>query len=132
MSARGAAARSRPRGQAQTAPARPRLRPAEPARRSRAARRPARAPRRAQIRWGRLLIPIIAIVLAGIVWVNVAKIALTNETSRVVERSRLLDAETSRLKAEVEDANATLAARAERQLGMRSPGDGGRIILDAP
>jgi hypothetical protein len=39
-----------------------------------------------------LLIPLAALLLGGIVWLNVAKLAVTTETTRVVERSRAAEA----------------------------------------
>ena len=61
--------------------------------------RPVRAARRrGRLRLGRLAIPLVALVLGGIVWVNVAKLTLTNETGQVIERARSVEAETARLK----------------------------------
>jgi hypothetical protein len=111
-------------------------RAAAPARaRPRARPRPAgpRAVRagRARVRWGRVAIPVIALVLAGIVWVNVAKLTLTHETGRVVERARSVEAETARLKSRFEQRNATVIARAEKRLGMVSPPSDAVTYLDA-
>jgi len=44
-----------------------------------------------------LLIPLAALLLGGIVWVNVAKLSLTTQTTEVVERARAVEAENSRL-----------------------------------
>ncbi len=70
------------------------------------------------MRLGRLAIPIVALVLGGIVWVNVAKLTLTHETGQVIERARSVEAETARLKSRFEQRNATVIARAEKRLGM--------------
>ena len=115
-----------------TAPAparpRPRTRPA-----SRPARpRPARAgSRRTRVRLGRLAIPLVALVLGGIVWINVAKLTLTHETGQVIEQARSVEAETARLKSRFEQRNATVIARAEKRLGMVSPPSSEVTYLDA-
>jgi hypothetical protein len=119
------------RAAARTAPAparpRPRARPA-----SRAGRpRTARARRRTRVRLGRLTIPVVALVLGGIVWINVAKLTLTHETGRVIERARSVEAETARLKSRFEQRNATVIARAEKRLGMVSPPSSEVAYLDA-
>jgi hypothetical protein len=80
---------------------------------------------------GRLAIPLIALVLGGIVWVNVAKLTLTHETGQVIERARSVEAETARLKSRFEQRNATVIARAEKRLGMVSPPSSEVTYLDA-
>ena len=133
MSAR-AAARPRP-GSARAltggaaraaAPARARpTRPAEaPPRRPRpagAARRAGRAPARPRIRLGLLVIPLVALVLGGIVWVNVAKLSLTNATGQTIERARSVEAETARLKARLDQREANVMRSAQKRLGMETP-----------
>ena len=111
-----------------TAPAPSRSRP-----RARPAPRPARPrhARRGRVRLGRLAIPIVALVLGGIVWVNVAKLTLTHETGQVIERARSVEAETARLKSRFEQRNATVIARAEKRLGMVNPPSGSVTYLDA-
>jgi hypothetical protein len=108
-----------------TAPATPRARPRP------AGPRSARARPRARVRWGRLAIPLIALVLGGIVWVNVAKLTLTHETGQVIERARGVESETARLKSRFEQRNATVIARAEKRLGMVSPPSDAVTYLDA-
>jgi hypothetical protein len=73
---------------------------------------------RARIRPGLLLIPFIALLLAGIVWINVSKLAFTAETGRVVERARQVEAQNVRLKAQLDRVNATVVDRAQERLGM--------------
>jgi hypothetical protein len=114
-----------------TAPA-----PARPRPRARPAARPARSRstrggRRARVRLGRLAIPLIALVLGGIVWINVAKLTLTHETGQVIEQARSVEAETARLKSRFEQRNATVIARAEKRLGMVSPPSSEVTYLDA-
>ena len=111
-----APSRSRPR-------ARPAPRPARP--------RAARPRGRRRVRLGRIAIPIVALVLGGIVWINVAKLTLTHETGQVIERARSVEAETARLKSRFEQRNATVIARAEKRLGMVDPPSGSVTYLDA-
>ena len=66
------------------------------------------------MRLGRLAIPLIALVLGGIVWINVAKLTLTHETGQVIEQARSVEAETARLKSRFEQLNATRASPAPR------------------
>jgi hypothetical protein len=101
-----------------TRPAGPRPRP-----------RPVPARRRG-IRLGPLIIPLIAIVLGGIVWVNVAKLALTNETGKVIERARVVEGQTARLKSDLEQRDAAVRRNAQAKLGMVSPEPDSVIYLD--
>lgn len=97
--------------------------------------RRARAPRRLplpRLRLGLLIIPIIALLLAGIVWINVSKLAFTAETGRVVERARALEAQNLRLKAQLDRANATVIDRAQDRLGMGMPLDSSVTLLTVP
>ena len=82
------------------------------------------------MRLGRLAIPLIALILGGIVWVNVAKLTLTHQTGQVIERARTVEAETARLKSRFEQRNATVIARAEKRLGMVSPASDAVTYLD--
>lgn len=117
------------------APARPRTRPAaapEPRRRRPAAARPRprAVPLAARLRNPRLLIPLIALILGGIVFVNVAKLSLTNQTGQVIERARSIESETARLKATLEAKNASVRLNAQRRLGMVEPAPGAVGYLD--
>ena len=103
-----------------------------------------RAPRRAQwgraarprlrlrprVRLGPLVIPIIALVLGGIVWVNVAKLALTNETGKVMERSRAVEAQTARLQSQLDQLDARVRENAMKRLGMVMPSGDSVTYLD--
>ena len=127
---RGAAAPSRTSAEPRrrTAPApqpRPRPRPAP-----RAAPRRAARPR-ARVRLGRVAIPLIALVLAGIVWVNVAKLTLTNQTGQVIQRARSVESETARLQSALEQRNARVSQNAQRRLGMESRSGDSLTYLDA-
>jgi hypothetical protein len=84
------------------------------------------------VRLGRLAIPLIALVLGGIVWVNVAKLTLTSETGRVIERARSVQAETARLKSRLEQKKATVIERSGRKLGMELAPTGEVTLLRRP
>lgn len=101
-----------------------------PAARPRPRPRPvARPRRRTRARLGPLVIPIIALVLGGIVWVNVAKLALTNDTGKVMERSRGVEAQTARLQSQLDQLDARVRENAMKRLGMVMPsGDSVRYL----
>jgi hypothetical protein len=82
------------------------------------------------VRLGPLVIPIIAIVLGGIVWVNVAKLALTNETGKVMERSRGVEAQTARLQSRLDQLDARVRDNAMKRLGMVMPSGDSVTYLD--
>ncbi len=111
------AARPQPRPGARPQP-RPRPRPV------------ARPRRRSRVRLGPLVIPIIALVLGGIVWVNVAKLALTNDTGKVMERSRGVEAQTARLQSQLDQLDARVRENAMKRLGMVMPSGDSVTYLD--
>lgn len=118
MSARAARAATAP------APSRPRREHAPPHRAPERVPAPRRrsAPRaRPRVRLGMLVIPLIALLLGGIVWINVSKLAFTAETGRVVEQARVAEAENVRLRAQLDRAEATVVDRAQLRLGMGLP-----------
>ncbi|HTI34392.1 MAG TPA: hypothetical protein VL422_11990 [Miltoncostaea sp.] len=120
--ARGAAAparSARPQPRPDTRP-RPRPRP----------RAVPRSRRRTGVRLGPLVIPIIALVLGGIVWVNVAKLALTNDTGKVMERSRAVEAQTARLQSQLDRLDARVRENAMKRLGMVMPSGDSVTYLD--
>ena len=132
-----ATARARTAGPA-TAP-RPRSRPAaapapRPRRAAPAAPRPRPRPRavttQARLRSAWVVIPLIAVILGGIVFVNVAKLSLTNRTSQVIERARSVESETARLKATLDAKDAAVRASAQERLGMVEPALGEARYLD--
>lgn len=107
----------------QAAPAPVRPRPASSPRPRPADRRAAsaRARARPRPRLGVLVIPLIALVLGGIVWVNVARLSLTNRTGQTIERARSVEAESARLKARLDQREAFVIRNAQRALGMEMP-----------
>jgi hypothetical protein len=62
-----------------------------------------------------LLIPLIAVLLGGIVWVNVAKLSLTTRTTEVVKRSRAVEAENSRLEGKLAAQEGQIQNLARKQ-----------------
>jgi hypothetical protein len=124
----GAGTATRSRAAAPAAAPRPRR---APSRRAAPRTGAARAPR-PRIKLGFLIVPLIALLLAGVVWVNVAKLALTTETGRVVDRARSVEAETVRLKGRLEQQDGAVNARARDQLGMVDPPSQSLVILDVP
>lgn len=124
MSTRAGAARAR------GAPARdqrPRARQRPRAVRSAPRRSARRAP---AVRPAMILIPLIALLLAGMVWVNVAKLNVTNHTGQVIERSREVQFETARLRADLAQRDGAVADRAAGRLGMVQGSSEGTIYLD--
>lgn len=96
---------------------RPRQRPRGPA--STRRRRPARS--RASGRTfprGLALLGLVAVLLGGIVWINVAKLDLATETGRVIDQSRAVQVETVTLRGQLERRDGQVQTRAEEQLGM--------------
>ncbi|MGD9571780.1 MAG: hypothetical protein AB7V62_07860 [Thermoleophilia bacterium] len=114
-----------------TAPAR-RHAPARDRHEARPRTRPRAVPRRTiqRRRLGLLIIPLIALVLGGIVWINVAKLTLTNETGKVIERARVVEGQTARLKSDLEQRNAAVRRNAQNKLGMVSPEPDSVTYLD--
>lgn len=82
------------------------------------------------MRLGPLVIPIIALVLGGIVWVNVAKLSLTNDTGKVMERSRGVEAQTARLQSQLDQLDARVRENAMKRLGMVMPSGDSVTYLD--
>ena len=124
----GPATVPRPRPTAAPAP-RPRPRRAAPdAPRPRP--RPRAVPTQARLRSAWVVIPLIAVILGGIVFVNVAKLSLTNRTSQVIERARSVESETARLKATLDAKDAAVRASAQERLGMVEPALGEARYLD--
>ena len=128
MSTRATARQAAPPARAARPQARPSFRPhGRPRPRPRAV---PRSRRRSRYRLGPLVIPIIALVLGGIVWVNVAKLALTNETGKVMERSRAVEAQTARLQSQLDQLDARVRENAMKRLGMVMPSGDSVTYLD--
>ncbi|MEW6582386.1 MAG: hypothetical protein AB1416_06465, partial [Actinomycetota bacterium] len=71
------------------------------------------------LRLGLLVVPLVALFLGGVVWVNVAKLSLTTQTAAVVERARAVEAENAQLEARLARQKARVMSQA-RARGMES------------
>ncbi len=123
MSPRGGAAPAlRPAFRPAPAPAprpRPRLVPPPP-RRSRVQRLQLHGVRLAWV-----AIPLIAILLGGVVWVNVARLNLTTQTGRTVDMYDQSQSDILKLRAKLAEKDGQVVAQAAKRLGMvQAPGIG--------
>ncbi len=123
MSTRGAAAPAlRPAFRPTPAPAprpRPRLVP-PPSRRNRLQRLQLHGVRLAWV-----AIPLIAILLGGVVWVNVARLNLTTQTGRTVDMYDQSQSDILKLRAKLAEKDGQVVAQAAKRLGMvQAPGIG--------
>ncbi len=101
---------------------RPRPRPqAVPA----ARRRP-----RIRVRLGLAVIPVVAILFAGVVWLNSAKLALTKQQGQVARSSVLVREELSALKSQQAQSDSRVTKAAEL-MGMIQPTSGDWTYLPA-
>ncbi len=112
MSSRGAAARDHvARPQAQP---RPRTRPTE------VRSRPRRRRSRLRIRLGLLSIPLVALLFAGVVYINSAELALVKRQGEVVRETARIQEQLAGLNGRQAKIDVTVRARAE-SLGMINP-----------
>jgi hypothetical protein len=86
-------------------------------------------PSRARLRI--LLIPLVAVVLGGIVWLNVAKLAVTTETTRVVEKARATEAQISELQGRLAQQEAEVMRRARQRGFTERPSDANTFLQGA-
>jgi len=97
-------------------------------------RRPAlarpRGRQRRSTRLGLLLIPVVAILLGGIVWVNAAELRLTKQQGDVARRQARVQQQLTALKAREERMDTEVVDRATT-LGMRFPTANEVTYLDA-
>ncbi len=98
---------------------RPRLVP-PPSRRSRVQRLQLHGVRLAWV-----AIPLIAILLGGVVWVNVARLNLTTQTGRTVDMYDQSQSDILKLRAKLAQKDGQVVAQAAKRLGMvQAPGIG--------
>jgi hypothetical protein len=72
-----------------------------------------------------VLIPIIALLLGGVVWVNVQRLNLTTQTGRTVDMYNQAQADILRLRAVLAEKDGQVVDQAARRLGMvQAPGSG--------
>jgi len=79
-----------------------------------------------------VVIPLIALLLGGIVWINVARLNLATETGAVIEQSRDVQFETARLQSELDQRNGAVVDRAATRLGMLPSPSEGVTYIDIP
>jgi hypothetical protein len=103
--------------------------PAGPAPRTRS--RPARV-RHRRLPKSRIVIPLIALVLGGIVFVKVAHLTLITRTSEVIERYQAVKSETLRLDGELARRNGEVIRLARTRLGMVPSPPNGVTYLRVP
>jgi hypothetical protein len=84
------------------------------------------------MRLGLAVIPVIALMLGGIVWITSAQLALTSQTSQLAQRYREVQAETRRLQAQLALGQGAVAAQAGSRLGMVQAPSGSVTYLTAP
>ena len=111
--------RTRPEAPLRVAPSRPRTRPS-----ARRARR--RLPR------SRIVIPVIALLLGGIVWVKVSQLTLVTRTSQAIERYQAVKSETLRLNTELARRDGDVIRLARTRLGMVPSPPNGVTYLKLP
>lgn len=83
-----------------------------------AARRRRRA--RFRLRLGLAVIPVMAVLFGGVVWLNSAKLGVTKRQGQVARQTVLVRGEVSALKSQQAQSDSTVRKRAE-QMGMIQP-----------
>lgn len=128
MSTRGAAARvARPAARPAPAP-RPKPRLVPPPSRGRFARLQLHGVRLAWV-----VIPLFAILLGGVVWVNVARLNLTTQTGRTVDMYDQVQADILILRAKLAQKDGQVVDQAAKRLGMvQAPGSGLTYVTVPP
>ncbi|MEI7519966.1 MAG: hypothetical protein WCK40_01335 [Thermoleophilia bacterium] len=128
MSTRGGAARV----------AQPSTRPA-PAPRPRPRVVPSPPPRRWQrlqlhgLRLAWVVIPFIAILLGGVVWVNVARLNITTQAGRTVDMYDQVQSDILKLRASLAQKDGEVVDQAAKRLGMvQAPGSGLTYVTVPP
>ena len=112
---------------------RPRPRPApEPRTAPRTRPRPAPGVRVRRLPRSRIVIPLIALLLGGIVFVKVAELTLVTRTSAVIQRYQAVKSETLRLDTELARRNGEVIRLARTRLGMVPSPPNGVTYLKLP
>jgi hypothetical protein len=72
-----------------------------------------------------VLIPVIAVLLGGVVWVNVQRLNLTTQTGRTVDMYNQAQSDILRLRAVLAEKDGQVVDQAAKRLGMvQAPGSG--------
>ncbi len=77
--------------------------------------------RRRRFRLGLAAIPLVAVLFAGVVWLNAAKLSVTKRQGQIVRQIAAVGDQIGQLKTVESQKNGVVAAWAERQ-GMMRPG----------
>jgi hypothetical protein len=70
-------------------------------------------------------------MLGGIVWLNVAKLAVTTETTRVVERARAAEAQISQMQGKMAQQEAAVVNTARKRGFTERPSDANTFLQGA-
>lgn len=80
-----------------------------------------------------MVIPLAAILLGGVVWVNVARLNLTTQTGHTVDMYRQTQSDILRLRANLAQRDGEVVDQAAKRLGMvQTPGSGLTYITVPP
>ncbi len=85
---------------------------------------------RIRLRLGLTVIPLLAVLFAGVVWLNSAKLAITKKQGQVARSTVLVREELSALKSRQAQSDGAVRKAAE-EMGMIQPKSGAWIYLPA-
>ncbi|MCB0882670.1 MAG: hypothetical protein KDC33_10715 [Thermoleophilia bacterium] len=74
-------------------------------------------------RVGGLWIPLVALMLGGIVWLNVTKLQITNRVSQTIDAQQAVQSDNARLRTAISRHDKSVLAEARRRLDMRPAED---------
>lgn len=102
-------------------------------------RRPAPGPRRitrrrgrARLRLGGVAIPVTAVLLGGIVWLNVTNLQLTNRLNQTQNATQSVNADSARLRAAISRRDNSVLSEAKRRLDMELPAEDAVTFVRPP
>ena len=85
------------------------------------------------VRLAWVVIPLIAVLLGGVVWVNVARLNLTTQTGRTVDMYDRTQSEILKLRAKLAQKDGEVVDQAAKRLGMvQAPGNGLTYVTVPP
>lgn len=79
-----------------------------------------------------VLIPVIAMLLGGVVWVNVQRLNLTTQTGRTVDMYNQAQSDILRLRAVLAEKDGQVVDQAARRLGMVQAAGSGLTYVSVP
>lgn len=104
-------------------------------------RRPAPGPRRItrrrgrarlRLRLGGAAIPVTAVLLGGIVWLNVTNLQLTNRLNQTQNATQSVNADSARLRAAISRRDNSVLSEAKRRLDMELPAEDAVTFVRPP